>query len=155
MSKIKRKKRLSKNSFNKKQTLEPASVVVNHIEQLDVRFPIERSIAEDDFEVQEIFVNFLENIGCDGYGFAENNHKFLDKHRGGIITDLFVVRPYYWGNNEIEENKPNFEYYGREYINIDWYKYPLRSATSNKRLSREELFAILEDCSDYFNSIYN
>lgn len=48
---------------------------------------------------QEVFHEFLEEIGLDGYGYIES--KSIDKKyetdRGGFENDVFLVNPYYWG----------------------------------------------------------
>jgi hypothetical protein len=138
--------------IRKKKLEKTDDIKITSIDELDIRFPLDRSIEEDDFKIEEAFVSFLESIGCDGFGFAEGDNKFFDSNRGGIKTKLFVIRPFYWGDNRVEENKPNFEYFGEEYINIDWYKYPLRSATSNKRLTDAKLLDILEKCYNYYKA---
>lgn len=39
-----------------------------------------------------------------------------------------VWRPYYWGDNEVEADKPNFAF---EDVKIRWYKYPGRGMSTN------------------------
>lgn len=82
---------------------------------------------------QNRFCIMLENIDCDMYGFYNGYNHELANDRGGITTDKFIVRPYYWGDDEDQEDLPNFEY---KDIKIWWYKYPLRSATINKNVSK-------------------
>ena len=44
-------------------------------------------------EFQDIFVEFLDNNGFDTYGYHENDHIPFE-------TDVFSIRPYYWGDDE-------------------------------------------------------
>jgi hypothetical protein len=117
------------------------------------RHNIDRGICPNELQFQKTFVDFLNKIDCDSYGYASDKHNLRDNNRGGIVTDLFTIRPFYWGSNKDEQLKPNFEYHGKEYIDIEWYKYPLRGSTSNIELSYEKLCEILQDCLTYYNSI--
>ena len=58
---------------------------------------------------------------------------------------VFLVRPYYWGESEEIQNKPNFIYYPKA-VEINWYKYPFRSATCNQDITDEEFNKIIEEC---------
>lgn len=100
-------------------------------------YPVERG------EWQDRFAEFLDNIGCDRYGYfgiIPNANE-----RGGITTDKFIIRPYYWGESDAEAEKPNFEYLPNGY-KLDWYKYPLRDAYANQDITYEEFDEMLKDC---------
>lgn len=104
-------------------------------------YPVER----DDW--QDVFHEFLEEIGLDGRGYIES--KSIDKKyetdRGGFENDVFFVNPYYWGDDESIEEEPNFVYKPTGY-ELQWYKYPMRDSYANKNLTLEEFMDILEKC---------
>lgn len=60
-------------------------------------------------------------------------------------NDVFIMRPFYWGECLEIIRKPNFIYKPLG-LEITWYKYPLRSATSNINISTEEFDKIIDDC---------
>lgn len=62
-----------------------------------------------------------------------------------IETDKFIMRPYYWGEEEEEMDKPNFVYKPMN-IEIRWYKYPFRDSYSNVELNKKLFKFILKDC---------
>lgn len=84
----------------------------------------------------------------------KNNYKKILKvylveskkvHSHYFDNDVFLVRPYYWGDGEKIIEEPNFIYYPKNII-ITWYKYPLRGATINRKISASEFMDMLEDC---------
>ena len=88
---------------------------------------------------QEPFLEFLEEIGCDGFGWS--------KKRGAVKTetDKYIIRPYYWGEDDDTAVLPNFVYKPTG-LEIRWYKYPMRDAYSNQDITAEQFKEILEDC---------
>lgn len=60
-------------------------------------------------------------------------------------NDVFIMRPFYWGECLEIIRKPNFVYKPLG-LEITWYKYPLRSATSNINISTEEFNKVIDDC---------
>lgn len=105
-------------------------------------FEVSRS-PEDKYEMA--FARFLEDIGCDSYGYSLET----DKYQSCIENDTFTLRPYSW-NDDDESDLPNFEYKPLG-LQIFWYKYPLRGATSNLPLDMLNWPAILADCADSYN----
>lgn len=103
-------------------------------------YPVAREKWEDRF------VEFLDNIECDSYGYLDVIHNVNE--RGGITTDKFIIRPYYWGESDVEAEKPNFEYLPTGY-KLDWYKYPLRDAYANQDITYEEFDEMLKDCERF------
>ena len=112
------------------------------------RFAVPRGIGEDDFIWQETFIEFMDEIGLDGYGYVENDE--LEKYkteRGGFENNTFIINPYYWGEDEEVMKEPNFVFKPTGFT-IDWYKYPLRDSYSNKEITLEELKEILRICKE-------
>ena len=94
---------------------------------------------EDREAFQEPFFEFLYEIGCDGHGCS--------KTRGEVETetDKYIIRPYYWGEDDDIAALPNFVYKPTG-LEIRWYKYPMRDAYSNQDITAEQFKEILEDC---------
>ena len=86
---------------------------------------------------QDAFVRFLRAIGCDADGYSDDGQP--------TENDTFVVRPYYWGEDEAIAELPNFVYKPTR-LEIRWYKYPMRDAYSNLDVSIEEFKSILAEC---------
>lgn len=103
-----------------------------------------RSYAMERGEWQEEFCRFLEECGFDGYGYREGEDPPYE-------NDTFVIRPYYWGEDEDEADKPNFVYKPGG-IKIWWYKYPLRAAECSHNISFREFRKILRKCSKSLNA---
>lgn len=89
-------------------------------------------------EYQEVFCDFLYRNGFDMYGYYKDGSNYIE-------TDKFILRPYYWGDNEAVMELPNFVHKPTG-LEMCWYKYPMRDAYSNQDVSVEELERILEDC---------
>jgi hypothetical protein len=53
------------------------------------------------------------------------------------------VRPYYWGEDEKEAEKPNFKF---KDVEIRWYKYPGRGMSCNVDWSEKEWRKWFEEC---------
>lgn len=62
-------------------------------------------------------------------------------------NDIFVLRPYYWGDCDAISEFPNFVY-KPENIVINWYKYPLRDAQCSVELSKDKFEKILKECEE-------
>lgn len=94
------------------------------------------------------FIEFLENNNFDGYGFYEGKElKEYETDRGGFENDIFLINPYYWGEDEDIIKQPNFLYKPTGY-EIEWYKYPMRGAYSNKDISFNKYLDILKHCQE-------
>ena len=96
-------------------------------------------------EWQDKFWELIEayNPG-DGYGYAPDGSPFATD-RGGYENDTFLINPYYWGDDEAIEAEPNFVYKPTGY-EIQWYKYPLRDAWSNRQVEYEDFCKVVNDC---------
>ena len=92
---------------------------------------------------QDIFCDFLKRNGFDYYGYRDVDHADWE-----FETDKFIIRPYYWGEDEDLADLPNFVYKPTG-LEISWYKYPMRDAYSNQDVSPEAFKEILEDCDIY------
>lgn len=99
-------------------------------------YPVARARYQDDF------VGIIEALGLDGYGFCGENDPRKNEF-DGITTDTFIVRPYYWGDDEEIAKLPNFEYLPKGF-KLCWYKYPLRDSYSNIPLTKELLNEMLD-----------
>ena len=88
---------------------------------------------------QEPFVRFLHRNGFDMYGYYERGTERC------FENDTFVIRPYYWGEDEEIADLPNFEFKPTGFT-ISWYKYPMRNAFASHNISTEEFMEILKEC---------
>ena len=106
-------------------------------------FPVERG------DWQKCFCKFIEDIGLDSYGYvpawASDSLKKHQTARGGFENDVFIINPYYWGDDDTEKVKPNFIFKKTGYT-LDWYKYPLRDSYANQDISFAEFKEMLEEC---------
>ena len=91
-------------------------------------------------QYQDAFCEFLFANGFDGYGYKEG-HKSRE-----FENETFVIRPYYWGEDDDIAALPNFEFKPTG-LQIKWYKYPMRDAYSNMDISVEEMKYILAGCA--------
>ena len=102
----------------------------------------------DRSEMQDLFTSFLTDLGFNAYGYLdEKSDLYKEQTLDGITfeNDIFLIRPYYWGDEEDLMDLPNFVYKPKN-LEICWYKYPLRDAYSNVSFSKDEFKRILEDC---------
>lgn len=90
-------------------------------------------------EWQEPFDDFLLRNGFNGYGY------YLRGSERCFENDVFVVRPYYWGDDEEIAVLPNFEFKPTGFT-ISWYKYPMRNAFASHNISTETFVEILHEC---------
>jgi len=100
---------------------------------------------------EERFYNFLEKINSDNYGYANDQHHPNVNSRGGFETTLFTINPYWWGSYDDDEvGKPNFIYHPTGY-HLTWYKYPLRDAYANQKMTYKEFDLMLKDCEGCYH----
>lgn len=96
-------------------------------------------------QIQDLFVEWLYDNGFDGYGYYDNQEHENITDRGGFENEIFLINPFYWGEDEDIQDKPNFVFKPMN-IEIEWYKYPMRSAYSNKRVTHGDMKRILATC---------
>lgn len=104
------------------------------------------------------FVEVLTKMGFDSYGYVWEPclSKFMSevKCKDGSYqkfeNDVFVLIPYYWGNDKKVLGLPNFLFKSTGF-EISWYKYPFRSAQMNQEISLEEFVKMLEKCTESVN----
>lgn len=109
------------------------------------KFQVDRSL-------QNIFCHLVLVGDMDGYGYCTDENKKHRNIRGGYENETFAINPFWWGedDNLKEVNKPNFLYKPTG-LEIEWYKYPLRSAYMNQNLSRDELILVFAKCYESIN----
>ena len=90
-------------------------------------------------EWQDPFVGFLCRNGFDMYGYYERGTERC------FENNVFVIRPYYWGEDEEIADLPNFEFKPTGFT-ISWYKYPMRNAFASYNISTKEFMRILKEC---------
>lgn len=92
---------------------------------------------------QELFNNILLDIVEDEF----------DNQCEDIINDTFELRHYDWDADDWPNEKPNF-YHKPSGYKLWWYKYPLRSAEANMKISIKQFTDILYDCREaYVNRV--
>ena len=89
---------------------------------------------------EDIFAEFLTSNNFDSYGYKKDN-----KERT-FENDVFIIRPYYWGDDEEEAQLPNFVHKATN-LEINWYKYPMRDAYSNQDIDIKTFKTIINECS--------
>ena len=62
-----------------------------------------------------------------------------------FTNDFFIIRSYYWGDDEEEMDKPNFEI-PSENFKLTWYKYPFRSSYSSEELTPKRWNDLIQKC---------
>lgn len=97
-------------------------------------------------EWQEPFVDFLHRNGFDMYGYYERGSERC------FENNVFVVRPYYWGEDEEIAVLPNFEFKPTGFT-ISWYKYPMRNAFASHNISTREFIRILKECEKSMDEV--
>lgn len=107
----------------------------------DANFEVERD------KIQDLFVEWLYANGFDGYGYYANQDHQNVTDRGGFENNVFLINPFYWGEDEEIQGEPNFIFKPMN-IQIEWYKYPMRSAYSNKRITYGDMKRMLATCSE-------
>lgn len=94
---------------------------------------------------QEIFWKYFDDVfsyHCI-YEKDDEHTTFL----GGYENEVFLINPYYWGDDEEIMAQPNF-IYKPENITIDWYKYPMRDSYSNVELTPQKADEIFRICRE-------
>jgi hypothetical protein len=70
-----------------------------------------------------------------------------DYHCSYYENDVFVIRPYWWGEDDAPEaSMPNFLYKPTGF-EIRWYKYPFRDSYMNQDLTEKEIKAVFRKCT--------
>ena len=114
---------------------------INDIELGNLLFGNSRGIyhVEPREDYQEAFVEFLFNNGFDGYGYRDVKERNFE-------NGTFIIRPYYWGEDEDIAALPNFVYKPTG-LEISWYKYPMRDAYSNQDIDIDTFKQIIAECA--------
>lgn len=106
--------------------------------------------------LQEKFEELL-SYGFDGYGYIEDDDlekefcifiedEEAEEHQHYFENDVFMIRPYFWGESQYIKSLPNFIHKPTG-IELSWYKYPLRGVTCNREELTDELFIrIVDEC---------
>ena len=112
-------------------------------------------IDRHDTEFLFAFSGFLERSGFDMYGHVANEElePFRNPELHCFENGTFVLRPYYWGDEEGINNLPNFVYKPDGY-EIHWYKYPMRAAYANREIDAFRFRGILAECERSLDSVY-
>lgn len=120
-----------------------ATGMVNDIELGNLMFGHSRGIyhVEPREDYQDAFCDFLFANDGDCYGYFAKADEY-----GCYENDTFIVRPYYWGEDETIAELPNFVYKPTG-LEIRWYKYPMRDAYSNQDVDVDTFRAILAECT--------
>lgn len=106
-------------------------------------------------EWEKPFSEALSEMGFDSYGqvWEPCLAKFMSelKCKDGSYqkfeNDVFVLMPYYWGDDQKISELPNFLFKSTGF-EMSWYKYPLRSSQMNQEVSHEEFIKMLEKCTE-------
>ena len=104
---------------------------------------------------QGVFGAFLERSGFGSYGEVVNPklNPFRTVDDLGFENDTFIIRPYYWGDDEEKMDLPNFVYKPKGIV-ISWYKYPFRDAYCSKNVNEAEFADMLAECEKSLDSVY-
>ena len=87
---------------------------------------------------------------------AEEKEKYHSQFYGstdvwGFSNNFFTIRSYYWGEDEEEMDKPNFEV-PSENFSLTWYKYPFRGSYSSEKLTPKRWNEIIQKCIRSMNN---
>ena len=106
-------------------------------------------------DYQGAFLNFLERSGFDAGGNIDNPHleDFCNDETNCFENDIFILRPYYWGDDEEMCELPNFVYKPTGF-EMRWYKYPLRDTYANQDLTPIDFWFMLAECEKSLDQIY-
>ena len=133
------------------------------------KYPFERG------KWQEEFCDFFRECGFDAYGHINEDdlEKYLitidsgrliktasgeemPEHTHAFDNGVFRVMPYWWGESREIAAMPNFIFYppdGSEPFELQWYKYPLRDAYSNREITFSEFLSMLHTCKESISDI--
>lgn len=92
-------------------------------------------------DYQDVFCEFLYRNGWDSHAIRGDGYDTSYEYE----NDTFIIRAYYWGEDEDIATLPNFVYKPTG-LEISWYKYPMRDAYSNQDISVEAFADILAEC---------
>ena len=117
------------------------------------RYPVPRGFEKGTWEWQDRFGKFFNKFGLEYHGICcvkPSMPGFWENNRGGLMTPIFEIWPYWWGDesDEVECGRANFIYHPTGY-ELRWYKYPLRDSYANQDLTYEEFDRMLSDCEAY------
>ena len=93
-------------------------------------------------DYQDMFCKFLYAHGWDSYAIRGDGFHAIREFE----NDTFILRAYYWGEDDALAKLPNFVYKPTG-LEIRWYKYPMRDAYSNQDVNIEDFRMILQDCA--------
>ncbi len=88
--------------------------------------------------------DLLEVTGSDSYGYTNLEQA---NPRGGYENNVFAIRPYWWGDEDNEEEceAPNFLYKPTGF-EIRWYKYPFRDSYMTEDMTSEQVLETFKKC---------
>ena len=92
-------------------------------------------------EYQDAFCDFLHANGWDSHAIRGDGFEAQYEYENAV----FIIRAYYWGEDEEKAALPNFVYKPTG-LEIRWYKYPMRDAYSNQDVGVEDFVKMLDDC---------
>ena len=129
--------------------IQPSGLRVSHVHN-DKAYCSDQCIFNEDLETNE---SPWDGTYWDGEGYYVNRsvwrrvcYDFDQMWKvDPFDNDVFSMRPYYWGDDEEEAEKPNFVH-KKSGLKLWWYKYPFRGAYTNKELSLKELEDIVAEC---------
>lgn len=105
-------------------------------------------------DYEDVFHLFLERSGFDAYGHPENKElESVNQAEYGFENDVFIIRPYYWGDDDDIAALPNFEYKPTGF-SMTWYKYPLRDAYANANIEPAKFYNMLCECEKSLDGAY-
>lgn len=93
-------------------------------------------------DYQDAFFEFLNANGYDGHAVRVDD---LVPDPYCFENDVYIIRAYYWGEDEEIAALPNFVFKPLG-LEISWYKYPMRDAYSNQDVPMDVFKAILKVC---------
>ena len=97
---------------------------------------------EDRFEFEDVLIPFMEEIGVGNRGY---DAKPVNDTCATFDNEVFIIRPYYWGDRDEIADLPNFVYKPTN-LEIQWYKYPLRDSYMNQNITLDQFKEIIQAC---------
>lgn len=97
-------------------------------------------------EYQFMFHDFLEACNFDIYGIYYGDFEDETDTNVTFENDEFLIRPFYWGDDDKIPYFPNFLYKPTGF-ELSWYKYSLRSAFCTQDVSLEDFGMMLYHCA--------
>ena len=103
---------------------------------------------EDRRQWEDVFWKYFEDyFDYHGYYMKEKEDPEHTTERGGYENDVFLIEPYFWGEDEEIAEKPNFVF-KHTGIEVQWYKYPFRDAYCNEKVSLREADMMFKICAE-------